>query len=241
MHLLFSTSTSPTFNLAAEEFLFSARENDYLFLYVNEPSVIIGSNQVLRNEVNAEFCAAHDIQIVRRISGGGAVYHDLGNLNYCFITDRKDALSSQFLKPVVSVLKSIGIETEIGTRKDLWLAGGFKISGTASHITKNRELHHGTLLFDTDLEALQQALTVKEKDPSAKGIASVSSKVKNISSYLCEKYAGELSATEFFDLLKSEFLKMYGQSQFHFFSEEEILQIKELEVKYKSTDWTYKK
>jgi len=241
MNLLFSTSTSPTFNLAAEEFLFSACENDYLFLYINEPSVIVGSNQVLRNEVNTGFCAAHDIQIVRRMSGGGAVYHDSGNLNYCFITDRKDALSSEFLKPVVGVLRSLGVETEIGARKDLWLPGGFKISGTASHVTKSRELHHGTLLFDSNLEKLQQSLTVKEKDQSAKGIVSVSSNVKNIRSYLYENFGTTLSASEFFDQLKSEFLKMYDQSQFSVFSDDEFSKIKELEVKYKSIDWTYKK
>lgn len=244
MQLVFSTSTSPTFNLAAEEFLFSACSNDYLFLYVNEPSVIVGSNQVLRNEVNTYFCMSNNIQMVRRMSGGGAVYHDFGNLNYCFIANRKDirtALNSDFLLPVVRALKALGVEADIGVRKDVWLPGGFKISGTASHVTKSRELHHGTLLFDTDLEKLQQSLTVKEKKTGLKGIASVASKVKNIRSYLYEVFGTTLSVDNFFDQMKSEFLEMYHQDEFHVFSNEDFLRIKELEAKYKSVDWTYKK
>jgi lipoate-protein ligase A len=147
MTIIHSNSKSPFFNLAAEEFLFTKKEEDVLFLYVNEPSVIIGSNQAIRNEVNIPFCNDNNIAIVRRLSGGGTVYHDFGNLNYCFITQRtsqKSALSADFLLPVVEVLHAMGIPVKIGVRKDLWLPGGFKVSGTASHINKNKELHHGT-------------------------------------------------------------------------------------------------
>ncbi|MFZ4726698.1 MAG: lipoate--protein ligase family protein, partial [Paludibacter sp.] len=148
MQIIHFSSTSPTFNLAAEEFLFSERQDDLLFLYVNEPSVIIGCNQAMRNEVNLEFCTENEIQIVRRMSGGGAVYHDLGNLNYCFISNKtigKSSLNDDFLKPIVKVLVDLGVPVEIGKRKDLWLPDRYKISGTASHVSKNRELHHGTL------------------------------------------------------------------------------------------------
>jgi len=177
------------FNLAAEEYLFSERQDDILFLYVNEPSVIIGSNQVIRNEVNLNFCAENNIRVVRRMSGGGAVYHDLGNLNYCFITNKtegKSLLSADFLLPVVETLKLLNVPVEIGKRKDLWLQGGFKVSGTASHVSKNRELHHGTLLYDTDLDKLQKSLTVEDKDESLKGIVSVPSVVKNLKNSLQE-------------------------------------------------------
>jgi len=93
MTIIHSHSNSSSFNLAAEEYLFSERQDDILFLYVNEPSVIIGSNQVIRNEVNLNFCAENNIRVVRRMSGGGAVYHDLGNLNYCFITNKTEGKS----------------------------------------------------------------------------------------------------------------------------------------------------
>ena len=134
MQIIKSTSTSPTFNLSTEEYLFSQSQEEFLFLYVNEPSVIIGCNQAILNEVNIDFCNTNGIQVVRRISGGGAVYHDLGNLNYCFMsnkTNEKSALNPDFLDPIVEVLMALGISVEIGKRKDLWLPGGYKVSGTA--------------------------------------------------------------------------------------------------------------
>ena len=178
MQIIHSTSNSPTFNLAAEDFLLSERQDDLLFLYVNEPSVIIGCNQAIRNEVDLDFCTENDIQVVRRMSGGGAVYHDLGNLNYCFISnkiDGKSAINDDFLQPIVEVLSTFGVSAEIGKRKDLWLPDGYKISGTASHVSKNRELHHGTLLYETNLEMLEKALSPNLKDERVKAISSVRS------------------------------------------------------------------
>ena len=153
MKLIFSPSRSPSFNLAAEEFLFSESGDEIVFLYVNDPCVIIGSNQSVPNEVDQHFCVPNSIEIIRRLSGGGAVYHDQGNINYCFIHNKisgKSSLSADFLLPVILSLHSMQIPCEIGKRKDLWL-NGYKISGTASHVSKNRELHHGTLLYNTDL------------------------------------------------------------------------------------------
>ena len=149
MIIISSTSKSPTFNLATEEFLFFERHDDILFLYVNKPSVIIGSNQAIRNEVDLEFCMQNEIRIVRRMSGGGAVYHDEGNINFCFISSRiqgNSSMGSDFLLPIIHVLNDFKIEVTLGKRKDLWSTGEYKISGTASHISKTRELHHGTQL-----------------------------------------------------------------------------------------------
>ena len=193
MQIIFSPYTMPEFNLAAEEYFFSANREEYLFLYVNTPSVIIGSNQAVRNEVAMDFCSANGIPIVRRLSGGGAVYHDEGNLNYCFIFNRKQGhspLNPDFLQPVVATLNFMGIPVEIGKRKDLWLADGHKISGTASHVSKCRELHHGTLLYDVDLERLQKSLTPPSGIPCKKATPSVPSPVKNIRS-LWEEAAGK--------------------------------------------------
>lgn len=244
MILLFSTSTSPSFNLAAEEFLFSERQDDFLFLYANEPSVIIGSNQAIRNEVNLDFCSENGIKVLRRMSGGGSVYHDTGNLNYCFISNKtqgKSPLSADFLLPILEVLNTLKIPAEIGKRKDLWLPGGFKISGTASHITKNRELHHGTLLYDTDLSKLQNSLYVRNKNIELKGMPSVPSVVKNIRTFMEEQNLTTYSSIDFFQLFFEKLSHLFNIEHVSSFSETEITNIQLLENKYKSATWTLKK
>src|SRR5690554_355681 len=163
MNIVVSRSNTPAFNLAAEEYLFSRKEEDFLFVYRNDPSVIIGSNQAVLNEVDLDFCIERDIRIIRRLSGGGAVYHDLGNFNYSFIHGKTEQpLSARFLIPVVDALHAIGIPVEIQKRKDLWI-GDNKISGTASHLSGGRELHHGTLLYNSNLEMLKRALRSEDR------------------------------------------------------------------------------
>jgi lipoate---protein ligase len=245
MQIIHSTSNSPTFNLAAEEFLFTERQDDLLFLYVNEPSVIIGCNQAIRNEVDLEFCAQNETRIVRRMSGGGAVFHDLGNLNFCFISNKKEGKSSlndDFLRPIVDVLTELGIPVEIGKRKDLWLQSEYKITGTASHVARNRELHHGTLLYDTNLEMLENALASKEKDANIKAIASVRSTVKNLKSWFEVQGQFTLDANGFFNFLIRKLQRYYQLESVDDLLGEDIAQIKMLEeTKYNSQEWTYKK
>ncbi len=245
MILLFSTSNSPTFNLAAEEYLFFERMDDLLFLYVNEPSVIIGCNQAIRNEVDLDFCSQNAVLIVRRMSGGGAVFHDLGNLNFCFIsnkTEGKSALNDDFLKPIVDVFTDLGIPVAVGKRKDLWLQHEYKITGTASHVAKNRELHHGTLLYDTNLEMMGKSLSSKQKDEGVKAIASVRSTVKNLRSWFEEQGQFTLEAHEFFDFLIRKLQLYYQLDKIEDLSEEAVSQIMLIaESKYSSEHWTYKK
>jgi lipoate-protein ligase A len=245
MIILFSTSNSPTFNLAAEDFLLSERQDDLLFLYVNEPSVIIGCNQAIRNEVDLDFCTENDIQVVRRMSGGGAVYHDLGNLNYCFISnkiDGKSAINDDFLQPIVEVLSTFGVSAEIGKRKDLWLPDGYKISGTASHVSKNRELHHGTLLYETNLEMLEKALSPNLKDERVKAISSVRSKVKNLKTYFEEQKQFTLISAVFFEFLINKLLQYFKLEIVNYLLENEVEKIQQLEEsKYKLNNWTFKK
>ncbi|MDR3652711.1 MAG: biotin/lipoate A/B protein ligase family protein [Paludibacter sp.] len=245
MQIIHSLSTSPTFNLAAEEFLFSERQDDLLFLYVNEPSVIIGCNQAIRNEVDLEFCNENNIQIVRRLSGGGAVYHDEGNLNFCFIsnkTEGKSSLNDEFLKPIVDVLIDLDIPVKIGSRKDLWLQSEYKITGTASHVAKNRELHHGTLLYNTDLEMLKKALTSRSNDNCVRAIASVRSVVKNLGTYFEEQGKRTFSLIDFYQIIFNRLLEYYNQYEIYQLSENETIKIKLLEInKYCQKEWTYKK
>ena len=245
MTIIFSTSKSPTFNLATEEFLFSERHDDILFLYVNKPSVIIGSNQAIRNEVDLEFCMQNEIRIVRRMSGGGAVYHDEGNINFCFIFNRiygNFPMESEFLLPIIHVLNDFKIEVTLGKRKDLWSTGEYKISGTASHISKTRELHHGTLLYDTNLELLERTLASKEKDANVKAIASVRSKVKNLQSLFEEHNQFKLNSNDFFELITRKLAVFFAQDEIATLSESESEAILQLaEIKYMSNEWTYKK
>lgn len=244
MQIIYSQSNSPTFNLAAEEFLFSERKDDLLFLYVNKPSVIVGSNQVIQNEVDQDYCVQNNIQVVRRISGGGTVYHDLGNLNYCFISNKiegKSSLNIDFLNPIVHVLRNLGLPVEIGVRKDLWLPGPYKISGTASHISKKRDLHHGTLLFDTDLEKLEKALTAKEKNLNLKGIPSVPSSVKNIKTYFTEQLSMNCEMSAFKELFIKNIADFYS-SKLTILNETDISKIKSIEsMKYTLREWTFRK
>ncbi len=245
MVIIQSHSHSAGFNLAAEEYLFSQRQDDILFLYVNKASVIIGCNQAILNEVDLEYCEANNICIFRRMSGGGAVFHDEGNLNFCFISRKsevKSSLSADFLNPVLEVLVALGLPITIGKRKDLWLQGEHKISGTASHISKNREMHHGTLLYDTNLVMLQNALSPKTINESVKAIASVRSTVKNIRTYFEEQGQLILNASDFFQFLAGKFAAYFQQKRIVILSAYETKEIQQLaDSKYILNEWTYKK
>jgi lipoate-protein ligase A len=245
MIILFSPSHIPAFNLAAEEYLFFQSEEDILFLYVNDPSVIIGNNQAIRNEVNLEFCDENNISVIRRMSGGGAVYHDHGNLNYCFISNKvegRSALSDDFLTPVVAVLAELDLPVTVGRRKDLWLDKTYKISGTASHVGKIRELHHGTLLYDANLEHLETALRPKTVDTTIKAIPSVRSTVKNMRTWLAEHGNSTLEPEAFFALLTKKFQHLLQVNELTRFSNDELSAIHTLaQTKYVSEDWTFRK
>lgn len=180
--------TDPRINLAIEECLLRhlAMPEDVLLFYVNAPSIIIGRNQNTVEEINREYVAAHGIHVVRRLSGGGAVYHDLGNLNFSFITHSADENFHNFRKftaPVIRVLQALGVPAELGGRNDI-LVGGRKISGNAQYIAAQRMVSHGTLLFDSDLSHVAEALNVKASKIESKGIKSVRSRVANIVGFL---------------------------------------------------------
>lgn len=242
MKIIFSHSTTPSFNLAAEEYLFSKTDENFLFLYANEPSVIIGSNQAVVNEVDMDFCIDNEILIIRRMSGGGAVYHDLGNLNYTFIKEKDEhAMGPAFLNPIVTVLNEFNIPAEIGKRKDLWLKE-YKISGTAAHISRGRQLHHGTLLYDSELNALRQTLSPERRDLIKRATASVPSPVRNIRDYLLEQNGSAPYKDDFFDHFVLKMLIYYNLPSLTSFSNDDIEAITELQKsKYTQRDWNYRK
>ncbi|MFE8700271.1 lipoate--protein ligase [Cytobacillus sp. FJAT-54145] len=183
--------TDPRINLAIEEYALKNLDinETYLLFYINEPSIIIGKNQNTIEEINTDYVEGNGIHVVRRLSGGGAVYHDLGNLNFSFIT-KDDGESfhnfAKFTEPVISALEKLGVNAELSGRNDI-LAEGRKISGNAQFSTRGRMFSHGTLLFDSEIESVVSALKVKKDKIESKGIKSIRSRVANISEFLSEK------------------------------------------------------
>lgn len=183
-------STSPFQNLALEEYVLRHRmeDDDLLLFYVNDPSIIIGRNQNTIEEIASDVVEERGIHVVRRVSGGGAVYHDRGNLNFSFMTrdvhgrfNRYDAFNG----PVVEVLRAAGVPAELSGRNDI-LAEGRKISGNAQFATPDRMLSHGTLLFDSNLDEVTAALRPKAGKVESKGVKSIRSRVANISEFAKE-------------------------------------------------------
>ena len=180
--------TDAHLNLALEEHVLRNRmgDDDLLLFYVNAPAIIIGRNQNTIEEIDSDVVAARGIRVVRRVSGGGAVYHDLGNLNFSFMTrDVHNRFNryDRFNGPVVDVLRALGVPAEIGGRNDI-LAGGRKISGNAQFATPDRMLSHGTLLLDSNLDDVTAALRPKPGKVESKGVKSIRSRVANISEFL---------------------------------------------------------
>ena len=180
-------SQDPAYNLAFEEYVLAHRtEGDYLILWQNDNTVVIGRNQNAEEEIDRAFVEAHGVRVVRRTTGGGAVYHDLGNLNYSFITDAGEAENlamERFTRPVVQALRGLGLQAEASGRNDI-LVEGKKVSGTAQRLLNGRILHHGTLLFDTDPDKVAGALRADPEKFRSKSAKSVRSRVGNIRDFL---------------------------------------------------------
>lgn len=182
--------TDPRVNLALEEYMLEnfGEKDTYLLFYINEPSIIIGRNQNTIEEINTDYVEDNGIKVVRRLSGGGAVYHDLGNLNFSFITkDDGDSFHdfAKFTEPVVEALQKLGVPAELKGRNDL-LVENRKISGNAQFAKRGRMFSHGTLMFNSEIEHVVSALNVRKEKIESKGIKSIRSRVANISEYLKE-------------------------------------------------------
>lgn len=179
-------SYDPYFNLAIEELLLKNSSEEYLILGINSPCVIIGKHQSGHREVNTKFVHENHIPVIRRISGGGTVYHDPGNLNFSFIRQSETGKQVDFRRytqPVIDFLRSRGVEVQFGGKNDLKV-DGFKISGNAEHIHRNRVLHHGTLLFSSSLEILKNSIRKDTSCYSTRAVDSNPASVMNLSEML---------------------------------------------------------
>ena len=229
----------PSLNLALEEYILRKlpAENDYLLFYINEPSIIIGKNQNTAEEVNSEYLRENGIHVVRRLSGGGAVYHDLGNLNFSFIT-RDDGQSfhnfMKFTQPVVNALRKLGVDAELSGRNDLQV-GERKISGNAQFSTRGRMFSHGTLLFDSRMENVAAALKVNPIKFESKATKSVRSRVANIAEFLKEP----MTIEEFKQFVLESIFEGQPIERYEL-TEADWAEVRKLaDERYRSWDWNF--
>jgi len=242
MKLYINENLDPYFNLAAEEYLIRHTDDDIAMLWRNSPAVIIGKNQNAFCEVDLDFTRTHDIAVVRRLTGGGAVFHDPGNINFTFISPPHGALSegiqaggldfAHFCAPILDALRAIGVDASLSGRNDI-VADGRKISGNAQCVLDGVTMHHGTLLFSAELARMQGALRADPAKLHSKGIASVRSRVANIAD-LQSKVTG---AEEFLACLTYALEQRYSVTAERF-TDDMTAQIRALaEEKYASDAW----
>ncbi|WP_368505989.1 lipoate--protein ligase [Alkalihalophilus sp. As8PL] len=234
--------TDPRINLAIEEYALKHLDPDhsYLLFYVNEPSIIIGKNQNTIEEINLGYVKENNIHVVRRLSGGGAVYHDLGNLNFSFIT-KDDGESfhnfKKFTEPVVTALKRLGVDAELSGRNDIHV-GERKISGNAQFQTKGRMFSHGTLMLNSEIEHVVSALNVKDEKIRSKGIKSIRSRVANITEFLNEP----LTMDEFKNVLLRYIFDAENEIPTYTLTEDDWKEIENISrARYRNWDWNFGK
>lgn len=229
----------PAYNLALEEWVLDNLKDDiYVILWRNDNAIIIGRNQNTAQEINQNYVDEHNIKVVRRPTGGGAVYHDLGNLNFSIFADAENAVDINFelyTQPVLRALQKMGVNVELKGRNDITIEGK-KCSGLAQRITNKRILNHGAMLFDTDLTTLSKALNVRRDKIESKGVKSVVSRVTNIRPHM----EVDMDVLGFRDLLKKEMFAEYDEIPEYTFTDEQLQEIDELRrTKYDTWEWNY--
>jgi lipoate---protein ligase len=234
IHLI---NTDPFFCLAAEEYLLKNFSEDIFMLWQSEKAVVVGKHQNLLGEINYPFVRENNIALCRRISGGGTVFHDSGNVNFSFIKNVNSPAEisfKQFTLPIVEALAKLGLTATNSGRNDL-LINGLKISGNAEHVYKNRVLHHGTLLFDSDLKNLGQAIKVSPGKYESKAVQSNRSPVANISQFL----KTPMTTSEFMQFLLDVQLENPENNLYHL-NENDIQTIEKLSAeKFKTWEWNF--
>jgi lipoate-protein ligase A len=238
MLCLISPYTNPYFNLASEEYLLKCFQEDVFLLYRNTPSIVVGKHQNTLAEINLPFVQENGILVARRISGGGTVFHDLGNLNFAFFNAGKEGALVDYKRatlPIIEALGEMGLEVRLGERNELLLKK-LKISGTASHVWKQRVLHHGTLLFSSEMEAMSAALKTTQDRFTDRAVRSVPSRVTNIRDHLKEK----MQVEQFQERLMDHILRTQKDARFYQFSHSDIAEIEaRRDSKFATWEWNF--
>ena len=233
------TTTDPAFNLAAEQYVFDSlpRDRAYFMLWQNDNAIIVGKYQNTFAEINEAYVKEHGIRVVRRLSGGGAVYHDLGNLNFTFIADAGTLSTLNFTifcEPVIRTLAKFGVTAEVNGRNDMTIDGR-KFSGNSQYLKQGRIMHHGTILFDSDLSVVSNALQVDESKFQSKASKSVRSRVTNVAAYL----SAPVSLPEFRSALLADIAQSAG-GEAYVFSASDLAAIEKLRAeRYGTWEWNY--
>ncbi|MCK1207879.1 lipoate--protein ligase [Streptococcus uberis] len=242
MKYIVNKSNNPAYNIALEAYAFREllSEDEIFILWINEPAIIIGKHQNTIQEINKEYIDAHGIHVARRLSGGGAVYHDLNNLNYTIISNKSEEGAfdfKTFSQPVIETLADLGVKAEFTGRNDLEI-NGKKFCGNAQAYYKGRMMHHGCLLFDVDMTVLGDALKVSKDKIESKGIKSVRARVTNIIDELPEK----ITVNEFSDKILAKMKETYPDMTEYVLSEDELAKIqKSADEQFGNWDWVYGK
>lgn len=240
MKYIVNNSHNPAYNVALEAYAFREllAEDELFILWINEPTIVIGKHQNAIEEINKTYTDEHGIHVVRRLSGGGAVYHDLNNLNYTIISNKSQEGAfdfKTFSQPVIETLADLGVAANFTGRNDLEIDGK-KFCGNAQAYYKGRMMHHGCLLFDVDMTVLGNALQVSKDKIESKGVKSVRARVTNILDELPEKMTVEAFSNQLLNKMKESYPDMTE----YVFSDDELKNIQALaDQQFGTWDWTY--
>ena len=236
-----NNSNDPFFNHAVEEYLMKNFDEEVFILWINKPAILIGRNQNTLSEINLDYVRKNNIEVVRRLSGGGTVYNDLGNMNFTFITYRdsdptKDGFE-KFARPVIEALRSLGVDAKFTGRNDI-LIEGRKFSGNAQYCGNDKLLHHGTLMYDCDMSKLSYALKSRDIKFVDKSVKSVGSRVTNIFPHLSKP----MTVEEFKDYLENFVIDYHKIENVYELSEEDIVEIEKIaDERFRTWEWNYGK
>ncbi len=237
MKIVLNENTDLSFNMAAEEYMMKNFDDDIFMLWRASRSVLIGKNQNSLEEINYDYVKENDIPVVRRLSGGGTVFCDLGNTNFAFIVSDTKSFSDfkKFTTPILEILQTLGVDAEFSGRNDLTIEGK-KFSGNAQYKYKDRLLHHGTLLFSSDISDLSKAINPKKVKYESKGIDSVKSRVTNISSHL----NSDIDIMDFRKMINEHIKNTSDNAEFYEFTKEDIKKILKIKKeRFDTWEWNY--
>jgi lipoate-protein ligase A len=231
-------STDPYFNIATDEFIFKNMQEDCFMLWRNDNAIIVGKHQNTLAEINVDYVKEKGIKVVRRLSGGGAVYHDLGNLNFTFTRTGENTEVVDFeryTKPIVEVLNNMGIPAKFEGRNDLTIEGR-KFSGNAEHVFKNKVLHHGTILYSSEMKDVSGALKINPLKYKDRAVKSIPKRVTNVSDHMKQP----MNLEDFTQRIMDHVLSTFAGSQMYEFTESDLAQIQKIrDDKYSTWEWNF--